>query len=202
MIIRTPRFRRVCNVAYRGLWGGNVRPGSAHAIGRAYLHAVPALVDDRDECSLAEVFKIVADGAMNPRQRPVYLSVAALPSRPLMGGFAPGADVYAIVRGSSHQAWNICVWRESEWRPMGAYVPATAPMDVLAGVTFEADTIPLIAYEAPNVVAMLGERSMTAELNEDQVQQAVRSYAEAGATIARVIDFFEPEDRPVAVRAA
>ena len=202
MILKTPRFQRIGNVAYRGLCGGTARPGSAEAIWRTYRHAVPVLVDDRDECSMAEVLEIVADEAMNLRRRPVYLSVSELPSLPLMAGFAPEADVYAIVRGASHEAWGVSVWRDVAWKPTGAYVPATAPIDALAGVCFEEGSLPLVVYEAPNVVAMLGSRSMIAELHEDQVQQAVRSYAGAGALIARVTDVFQPEDRPAAMRAA
>jgi hypothetical protein len=202
MIIKTPRFQRIGNIAYRGLWGRSAPPGSAEAIRRAYRHAVPALVDDRDECSMAEVLEIVGDEAINVRRRPVYLSVSAVPSLALMAGFAPAADVYAIVRGSSNEAWDVRVWRDSTWQHTGAYVPATAPIDALSGVNFADDALPLVVYEAPNVVAMPGSRSMIAELHEDQVQQAVRSYAGAGAMIARVTDFFQPEDRPVVVRAA
>lgn len=202
MTIKRPQFQRIGNVAYRGLCGGTARPGSPEAIRRAYCQAIPALVDDRDECSIAEVLEIVADEAMNRRRRPIYLSVSALPSLPLMAGFAPEANVYAIVRGPSNEAWDVRVWRDEAWKRTGAYVPATAPIDALSGVNFEEDSLPLVVYEAPNVVAMLGSRSMIAELHEDQVQQAVRSYAGAGALIARVTDFFQPEDRPAAVRAA
>lgn len=202
MMITPPRFQRIGNVAYRGLWGGMARPGSAEAIRRAYSRAVPALVDDRDECSLAEVLEIVADDVVNRRRRPVYLSVSALPSLPLMAGFAPAADVYAIVRGSLDEAWDVRVWRDAAWQSTGAYVPATAPIDALSGMSFNEGSLPLVVYEAPNVVSMLGSRSMIAELHEDQIQQAVRSYAGAGAMIARVTDLSQPEDRPAALRAA
>lgn len=202
MRVHAPRFQRIGDVAYRGLRGGTTRPGSTEAIRRAYGHAVPALVDDRDECSVAEVLEIVADSAMNPRRRPVYLSVSTLPSRPLMAGFAPAADVYAIVRGAASEAWDVYMWREATWQNAGAYVPATAPIDALSALRFDEGTLPLVIYEAPNVVAMPGSRSMIGELHEDQVQQAVRSYAGAGALIARVTDFFQPEDRPAVMRAA
>ncbi len=201
-MMNKPVFQRIGDVAYRGLWGGPARPGSVEAMRRSYRYGVPALVDDRDECSMAEILEVVADPRVNAMRRPVYLAVTDLPSRPVRRGVADAADVYAIVRGPSHLAWEVWRWRTSTWQRAGAYLPATAPIDALSALACDAGVMPLVIYEAPAVVAMPGERSMIAELHEDQIQQAVRSYAGAGASIARVTDMFEPEEQPVAARAA
>lgn len=196
------KAQRIGNVAYRGMWGGTAYPGSVEAIRRAYHHGVPALVDDRDECTVTDVLDVASDPSLNAFSRPVYLSVAERPSRLLMAGFAADITVYAIVRGPSTEAWAVWLWAGEAWRRAGAYVPATAPIDALSGVAFESGLTPVIIYEAPSVVAMFGERSMIGELHEEQIQQAVISYAGARATIARVADLFEPDGRPATAQAA
>ena len=62
----------------------------------------------------------------------------------------------------------------------------------VALVSLAAVPAPRVIYEAPDVVSMYGERAAIAELDEEQLQQAVRSHAGSGATIARVSALVQP----------
>jgi hypothetical protein len=102
------------------------------------------------------------------------------------------ASVFAVVRGEATSAWPVWSWRNTDWELTGVYLPATASLEALALISLASVAAPRVIYEAPDVVSMYGERARIAELDEEQLQQAVRSYAGFGATIARVSALVEP----------
>jgi hypothetical protein len=186
--------QQIINVAFRGVCDRFTRPGTAGAIRQAYLRGVAALIDDRDDCSLPRVLAIVGDPAVNRLGCPVYVTASALPSVGMPPSVVDRPDTFAILRGEPSSAWTVWRWTGLGWTPAGGYVPATASIDGLSAVSCERLAAPVVLYEAPTVVAMLGERGLIGELDEEQLQQAVRSYAGPGATIARVRNLDALED--------
>ncbi len=190
MILHTRR-QRIGNVAYRGVLSGPALPGTAAAIRIAYLLGLPALVDDRDQCSIPQLLQLVANSAINRFRQPGYAIVESLPTAVQMRA-AGTAGVFAIVRREAATAWPVWCWRNADWEMAGVYLPATASLESLAKVSLESVPAPMVIYEAPDVVSMYGGQTRIAELDEELLQQAVRSYAGFGATIARVSALVEP----------
>lgn len=185
------RRQRIGNVAYRGVLNGPALPGTAAAFRVAFLLGLPVLLDDGDQCSIPQLLQLAANPAINRFRQAAYAIVAVLP--PALQMRASGtASVFAIVRGDAASAWPVWGWRNAEWELTGVYLPATASLDALALVSLTSVLTPRVIYQAPDVVSMYGERAGIAELDEEQLQQAVRSHAGFGATIARVSALVEP----------